>query len=109
MTVATTAAKGLVFKPASRPQDPNLFSVTEVGAFIACFFLLGISSQKQRSFVLLAGLLFVVMAVGIGCGNSNGGTASIPATTVGAYTVTVTATASGSAPAQTTAITVNVQ
>jgi hypothetical protein len=108
MTVASTAAKGVVFKPASRPQGPNLFWVGEVGAFIACFFLLGISAQKRRSFVLLAGLLSVVMAVGIGCGNSNGGSTSIPATTVGAYTVTVTATPAG-ATAQTTAITVNVQ
>jgi hypothetical protein len=108
MTVASTAAKGVVFKPKSRPQGPNLFLVSEVGAFISCFFLLGISSQKRRSFVLLAMTFFAILALGIGCGNSNGGSTSIPATTVGAYTVTVTATPAG-ATAQTTAITVNVQ
>jgi subtilase family serine protease len=108
MTVASTAAKGVVFKPASRPQGPNLFLVGEVGAFIACFFLLGISAQKRRSLVLLAMAFFAILALGTGCGNSNGGSSSIPATTVGAYTVTVTATPAG-ATAQTTAITVNVQ
>jgi trimeric autotransporter adhesin len=108
MTVASTAAKGVVFKPASRPQGPNLFLVSEVGAFIACFFLLRISAQKRRNFVLLAMAFFAILALGTGCGNSNSGSTSIPATTAGAYTVTVTATPAG-ATAQTTAITVNVQ
>jgi subtilase family serine protease len=108
MTVASTAAKGFVFKPQRRPQGPNLFLVSEVGAFIACFFLLGISAQRRRRLVLLAMAFFAILALGTGCGNSNSGSSSIPATTVGAYTVTVTATPAG-ATAQTTAITVNVQ
>jgi hypothetical protein len=108
MTVATTAAKGLVFKPASRPHGPNLFLLSEVGAFFACFFLLVIAVQKRRSFVMLAMLFFAVVAVGAGCGTpSSGGTSKIPATTSGAYTVTVTGTASGNVTAQ-TAVTVNV-
>jgi hypothetical protein len=109
MTVASSAAQGIVFKPTSRPQGPNWFLVSEIGAFMACFFLLGISAQKRRSLVLLAMLLFAVIAVGTGCGNSNsGGSSAHPATTIGAYTMTVTATPAGG-PAQTTAITVNVQ
>jgi hypothetical protein len=108
MTVASTAAQGIVFRPASRPQGPNLFLVSEVAAFIACFFLLGITAQKRRRFVLLAMLLFAVIAVGTGCGSSNTGGTTTPATTVGTYTVTVTATPAG-ATAQTTAVTVNVQ
>jgi hypothetical protein len=109
MTVASSAAQGIVFRPTSRPRGPNWFLVSEVGAFIACFFLLGISAQKRRSFVLLSMLLFAVMAVGTGCGNSNsGGSGSHPATTTGAYTMTVTATPAGGT-AQTTAVTVNVQ
>jgi hypothetical protein len=108
MTVATTAAKGIVFKPASRPRGPNLFLLSEVGAFFACFFLLGISVQKRRSFVMLAMLFFAVVALGAGCGSpSSGGTSKTPATTSGAYTVTVTGTASGNVTAQ-TAVTVNV-
>jgi trimeric autotransporter adhesin len=110
MTVATTPKQGIVFNPASRPQGPNFFLVSEVAAFIACFFLLGITAQKRPSFVLLAMLLFAVIAVGTGCGGSygGGGGGSNPGTTIGAYTVAVTATPAGAA-AQTTAITVNVQ
>jgi hypothetical protein len=110
MTVATTAAQGIVFKPASRPQGPNWFLVSQAGAFIACFFLLAMAAQKRRSFVLLAMALFAVIAVGTGCGGSygGGGGTTTPATTVGTYTVTVTATPAG-ATAQTTAVTVNVQ
>jgi len=109
MTVATTAAKGIVLRPANRTQSPNWYLVSEVGAFFACLFLLEISVQKRRSFVMLAMLLFAVVAVGAGCGNpSSGGGTKTPATTSGAYTVTVTATASGNVTAQTTAVTVNV-
>ena len=111
LTVISTAAHAGVFRPASRPAGPNWFLTSEIGAFIACFFLLGISAQKRHSFVLLAMLLFAVMAVGTGCSNpygGGGGGGGIPGTTKGAYTVTVTATPAG-ATAQTTAIAVNVQ
>jgi hypothetical protein len=89
-----------------RPAGPNWFLLSEIGAFIACFFLLGISAQKRRGLVFLAMLLFAVMAVGTGCGSSS--SSSNPGTATGAYTVTVTATPSSGA-AQTTAIAVNVQ
>jgi subtilase family serine protease len=106
LTVKTTA-KSALFKPMSRPAGPNWFLMSEVGAYIACFFLLGLSAQKRRSLLFLAMLLFAVMAVGTGCGSSNS-SASNPGTATGAYTVTVTATPSSGA-AQTTAIAVNVQ
>jgi hypothetical protein len=107
MTVASTAAHGIVFKPANRPQGPNWFLVSEVGAFIACLFLLAITAQKRRGFILLAIAFFAVVAVGTGCGSSNGNN-TVPATTAGAYTVTVTATPAGATP-QMTAVTVSVQ
>ena len=105
LTVKTTA-KSSLFKPMSRPAGPNWFLMSEMGAFIACFFLLGISAQKRRGLVFLAMLLFAVTAVGTGCGSNS--SSSNPGTSTGAYTVTVTATPSSGA-AQTTAIAVNVQ
>ncbi len=107
--MVSTIRPSALFKPASRPRGPDWFVISEVGAFIACFFLLGIAAKKRRGMVTLAMLLFVVIAVGTGCGGgSSGGGGGNPGTTVGAYTVTVTATpASGTA--QTTTITVNVQ
>jgi hypothetical protein len=83
--------------------------VSEVGAFIACFFLLGISTQRRRDPVLLAMLIFAVLAVGTSCGSAyNGGGSGNPGTTLGMYTITVTA-APASGATQTTTITVNVQ
>jgi hypothetical protein len=108
MTVATTPKTAAVFRPTSRPLSPNWFLVSEVGAFIACFFLLGISAQKRRGVVLLAILIFAVMAVGTSCGSAyNGGGGGNPGTTLGTYTITVTATPASGA-AQTTTITVKV-
>jgi hypothetical protein len=111
MTVSTTPAHATVFRPTSRPVGPNWFLVSEVGAFITCFFLLGISAQKRRGLVLLAMLLFAVLAVGTSCGGyNNPGGGSNPGTTTGTYTVTVTATPqSGGGAAVTTAIMVTVQ
>jgi hypothetical protein len=109
MTVATTPKTSGVFRPTSRPLGPNWFLVGEVGAFIACFLLLGISAQKRRGLVLLAMLIFAVIAVGTSCGSPNNISISgNPGTTIGMYTITVTATPVSGA-AQTTAITVNVQ
>jgi hypothetical protein len=108
MTVSTTPKTAAVFRPTSRPLGPNWFLVSEVGAFIACFFLLGISAQKRRSLVLLAMLIFAVMAAGTSCGSAyNGGGGGNPGTTLGTYTITVTATPASGA-AQTTAIMVKV-
>lgn len=108
MTVSTTPKTSAVFQPTSRPLGPNWFLVSEVGGFIACFFLLGISAQKRRSPVLLAMLIFAVMAVGTSCGSAySGGGGGNPGTTLGTYTITVTATPASGA-AQTTTITVKV-
>jgi hypothetical protein len=107
MTVSTTPVTARV-NPLRGPQGPNWFLVSEVGAFIACFFLLGISRQKRRSVVLLAMLLFAVLAVGTGCGSSYGGGGGNPGTTTGTYTIMVTATPA-SGVAQSTMIAVNVQ
>jgi hypothetical protein len=110
MTVFTTPVTARV-NPLRSPRGPNWFLMSEVGAFIACFFLLGILRQKRRSVVLLAMLLFAVLAVGTGCGSSyggGGGGGGNPGTTIGAYTITVTATPASGA-AQTTTVMVNVQ
>jgi len=108
LTVTSTPASGAVFRPSSRPAIPNWYLVSEAGALIACFVLLGISSQKRRSYVLSA-MLFAVAAVGGGCGANNSSSGgSNPGTTTGAYTVTVTATPAGGT-AQTAAIAVNLQ
>jgi hypothetical protein len=108
MTVATTPKTAAVFRPTSRPPSPNWFLVSEVGAFIACFFLLGISAQKRRSLVLLGMLIFAVLAVGTSCGSAyNGSGGGNPGTTLGTYTITVTATPQSGA-AQTTTIMVKV-
>jgi len=107
LTVNTRAASAL-FKPATRPNGPNWFLTGEVGAFIACFFLLGISAQKRRSLVFLAMVLIAVLTVATACGSSNSNSGSNPGTTTGAYTATVTATPSG-ATAQQTMIAVIVQ
>jgi hypothetical protein len=108
MTVATTPKTAAVFRPTSRPLGPNWFLVSEVGAFIACLFLLGISAQRRRGLVVLGILIFAVLAVGTSCGSAhNGSGGGNPGTTLGTYTITVTATPAGGA-AQTTAITVKV-
>jgi Pro-kumamolisin, activation domain/Putative Ig domain len=109
LTVRTTAASG-ISKPASRPQNPGWPLAGEVGAFIACLFLLRITPQKRAGLVTFAIVLFAVMAVATGCGagSSGGGGVTNPGTTPGAYTVTVTATPS-TGSAQMTTITVNVQ
>lgn len=110
MTVATIAAHSVLFRPGSRPAGPNWtwMLIGEIGALITYFFLMGIPAQKRRGFMILAMSVFVLTAVGIGCGSSSGG-GSTPGTTAGGYTVTVSATTSGSVPAQTAAIAVNVQ
>jgi hypothetical protein len=109
MTVSTTPKTAAVFRPTSRPLGPNWFLMSEVGAFIACFLLLGISAQKRRGLVLLAMLLFAVLAVGTSCGSAynGGGGGGNPGTTLGTYTITVTA-APASGATQTTTITVKV-
>jgi hypothetical protein len=109
MTVSTTPKTSAVFRPTSRPLGPNWFLVSEVGAFIACFLLLGISAQKRRGLVLLAMLIFAVMAVGTSCGSaSNISINGNLGTTPGMYTITVTATPVSGATQKTT-MTVNVQ
>jgi hypothetical protein len=109
MTVSTTPKTAAVFRPTNRPLGPSWFLVSEAGAFIACLFLLGISAQKRRGVVLLAMLIFAVLAVGTSCGSAySGGSGGNPGTTAGMYTITVTA-APASGATQTTAITVNVQ
>jgi ABC-type transporter Mla subunit MlaD len=82
--------------------------IAEIGAALACMFLLTITSRKRRSMVTLAAVLFMVLAAVTGCATSNNNGGGNPGTTLGAYTVTVTATPS-SGTAQTSAITVNVK
>ena len=110
MTVSTTPKSAAVFRPTDHPLGPSWFLVSEVGAFIACFLLLGISEQKRRGPVLLAMLLFAILAVGTSCGSaySGGSGGGNPGTTPGMYTITVTATPSPGLVQQ-TSITVTVQ
>ena len=111
LTVSTTAVTALV-APKNHPHDPNWLLMGEVGAFIACLFLLGIAPQKRRGMLTFAMVLFAAMAVATGCGSgggiNGGGGGGNPGTTVGPYTVTVTTTPQSGAT-QTTTITVNVQ
>ncbi len=108
MTCGSMAASGALFRPSSRRHGPNWLLIAEIGAALACMFLLTITSRKRRSMVTLAAVLFMVLAAVTGCGTSNNNGGGNPGTTLGAYTVTVTATPS-TGTAQTSAITVNVK
>jgi hypothetical protein len=110
LTVSSTAAHASVFRPTGRPATPNWFFTSQIAAFIACLFLLGIWGQKRHSFVPFVILLFAVVAAGTGCGSgSSSGGSGTPGTTPGIYLVTVTATPAGTTTQPTDIIMVNVQ
>jgi hypothetical protein len=108
MTCGSMAASGALFRPSNRRHGPNWLLIAEIGAALACMFLLTITSRKRRSMVTLAAVLFMVLAAVTGCGTSNNNGGGNAGTTLGAYTVTVTATPS-TGTTQTSAITVNVK
>jgi len=107
LTCTTTAAGSVFIKPLDRPGNPSVFATLEVGAAVACIFLLAAAGQKRRGMVLLGMALIAVVVVGASCGSSSGGGGTNPGTTVGAYAVTVTATPAGGTAQQTT-VTLNV-
>jgi len=106
LTCNTTASTAGIFAPPSHPRTPNGFLLLEVGAAIACIFLLGIAGQKRRGVVLLGIALFAIALVGVSCGSSSGGGGGTgggnPGTTVGPYTVTINATPTTGTAEQTT-------
>jgi hypothetical protein len=110
LTVGTTAASHL-FAPPSHRQGPDWLLISEIGAALACLFLLVFASRERRGVVTFAAVLFITMAAITGCsgGNSSGtGITGNPGTTTGTYTVSVKATPAGGT-ATLLPVTVNVQ
>jgi hypothetical protein len=110
LMVGTTAASHLLNRPSHR-QGPNWLLISEMGAALACLFLLAVASRERRGVVTFAAVLFITMAAITGCsgGNSSGaGITSNPGTTIGAYTITVKVTPAGGT-ATLLPVTVNVQ
>jgi hypothetical protein len=110
LMVGTTAASHL-FNPPSHRQGPNWLLISEMGAALACLFLLAVASRERRGVVTFAAVLFITMAAITGCsgGNSSGtGITSNPGTTIGAYTITVKVTPAGGTTTL-LPVTVNVQ
>jgi peptidoglycan/LPS O-acetylase OafA/YrhL len=108
--VGTTAASHL-FNPPSHRQGPNWLLISEVGAALACLFLLAFASRERRGVVTFVAVVFITMAAITGCGggNSSGtGITSNPGTTIGAYTINVKVTPAGGT-ATLLPVTVNVQ
>jgi hypothetical protein len=78
---ATTASA--VFKPADRRvwPWPNGFLVGEIGAAMACLFLLALAAQKRRGVILLAVAIFAAVLAASGCGSGGSSTGPGPVTT----------------------------
>jgi hypothetical protein len=83
--------------------------ISEIGAALACMFLLAITSRERRGVATFAAVLFIAMAAIAGCsgGNSSTGVTGNPGTTIGTYTITVKVTPAGGT-ATSLPITVNV-
>jgi hypothetical protein len=110
LTVTSTAASHLLAPPSSRRQGPNWLLVSEIGAALACMFLMALATRKRRGAITFAAVLFLATAVVTGCsGGNNSGTGGTgnPGTTIGAYTITVKVTPTGGT-ATSVPITVNV-
>ncbi len=110
LMVGTTAASHLLAPPSQR-QGPNWLLISEIGAALACLFLLAVASRERRGVVTFAAVLFITMAAITGCsgGNASGtGITGNPGTTTGAYTITVKVTPAGGT-ATLLPVTVNVQ
>jgi hypothetical protein len=109
LMVTSTAASHLLAPPTNR-QGPNGLLISEIGAALACMFLLAVVSRERRGTVTFAAVIFLAMAAVTGCsGGNNSGTGGIgnPGTTLGTYTITVKVTPTGGT-ATSVPITVNV-
>jgi len=109
LTVSSTAASHLLASPSDR-QGPNWLLISELGAALACMFLVAVASRERRGAITFAAVIFLALAAVTGCsgGNNSGtGISGNPGTTLGTYTITVKVTPTGGT-ATSVPITVNV-
>jgi len=90
-TVTTTSA---VFNPERRNwPEPNRFIVVEIGAALACLFLLALATKMRRGSVLLGIALIAVIAAGTSCATQK--INNTTTTTLGTANLTTTTDANG--------------
>jgi trimeric autotransporter adhesin len=109
LTVNTTAAAGISFRPTNNMR-PNMRWIVGAGsaATVLLVLLMCVAPvRKRRPVMVLASLFIFIGLAAAGCGGSGGGTTPNPGTTPGSYTVTVTG-ATGNITAN-TVVTVTVQ